>query len=398
MRLHLERPLEGLVRPSRLDDAVLVDQEEEARGLVRDRAEELALALAGRCLLVAGGDVDAAGDDSARPAVLVVKRSRAPEDDARLAAAVDERVLVLDGRVLGRGCPEAGDHVVALRVVDEDVPEVAAADRLLVVLSRGLDGGRVLVHDPALRVEMHEQARRGVDEGDEEAELGSQLGLQPDVLERQPDRGRDEIDRVRLVGERRVVHERRDPSPVALDRRHRPVVRGDRLRDIPALGVDPALAVAEPVDDLQRGVVQGIGDGVAERDARVQREQHATRRGAVEAGAQHAGEEREGDRRERDQEEHPHDRVRPRRNLIGDDGRDQENQSQRARDVHGPERPSLRARRPPPPLGEDDDDPHEDDAHHDRPGEDDACRVRRSCRRSRSGSTGTGHIPSPASR
>ena len=97
--------------------------------------------------------------------------------------------------------------------------------------------------------------------------------------------------------------------------------------DVPALGVDPALAVAEPVDDLERGVVQRLGDGVAERDARVEREQHATRRGTVEAGAQHAGEERERDGGERDQEEHPDDRVRPRRNLVGDDGRDQENQS-----------------------------------------------------------------------
>ena len=110
VRLYLERPLERLVGASRLDDAVLVDEQEQARGLVRDRVEELALALAGRRLLVTFGDVDAAGDDASRAAVLVVERGGAPEDDASLAAPVDERVLVLDSRVLGRGCPEARDH------------------------------------------------------------------------------------------------------------------------------------------------------------------------------------------------------------------------------------------------------------------------------------------------
>ncbi len=73
----------ALFEPRGSIDAVLVDQEEEARCLVRDRAEELALALAGGCLLVARGDVDAAGDDPARPPELVVERGGAPEDDPR---------------------------------------------------------------------------------------------------------------------------------------------------------------------------------------------------------------------------------------------------------------------------------------------------------------------------
>ena len=147
VRLHLELALERLVGASGLDHPVLVDQQEEARRLVRDRVQELALALAGRSLLVARRDVDAARDDPPGPAVLVRKRGRAPEHDAALAAAVDESVLVLDGRVDRSGCLEARDHVRSLPLVDEDVPELAAADRLLAVLAGCLDRGDVLVHD-----------------------------------------------------------------------------------------------------------------------------------------------------------------------------------------------------------------------------------------------------------
>ena len=293
VRLHLELALERLVGAAGLDHPVLVDQQEEARRLVRDRVQELALALAGRSLLVARRDVDAARDDPPGPAVLVRKRGGAPEDDAVLAAAVDEGVLVLDGRVDGRGCLEARDHVRALRLVDEDVPELAAADRLLVVLARRLDRGDVLVHDRPLRVEMDEEARRGVDERDEEAELGAQLGLEPHVLEREPDRRRDEVDRVRLLGERRIVDERGHPPAAALDRRHGPLGRRRRLLDVPAVRVDPAFAVAEAVDDLERRVVQRVRDRVAERDAGIEREQDPRGAGAVEAAAEHAGEERQ---------------------------------------------------------------------------------------------------------
>ena len=211
----------------------------------------------------------------------------------------------------GRGRLEARDHVRPLRLVDEDVPELAAADRLLVVLARRLDRGDVLVHDRPLQVEMDEEARRGVDERDEEAELGAQLGLEAHVLEREPDRRRDEIDRVRLLGERRIVDERGHPPAAALDRRHGPLGRRRRLLDVPAVRVDPALAVAEAVDDLERRVVQCVRDRVAERDAGIEREEDPRGAGAVEAAAEHAGEERQRHERERDQEEHPDDRVRP---------------------------------------------------------------------------------------
>ena len=102
-----------------------------------------------------------------------------------------------------------------------------------------------------------------------------------------------------------------DPAAVALDRRHGPIVRGDRLGDVAAVRVDPAFAVAEPVDDLERRVVQRVGHGVAERDAGVEREQHPGGGGPVEARAQDAGEERQRHGGERDEKQHPHDRVRP---------------------------------------------------------------------------------------
>ena len=83
---------------------------------------------------------------------------------------------------------------------------------------------------------------------------------------------------------------RRPPRSIVVTARSR---RRRRLLDVPAVRVDPALAVAEAVDDLERRVVQRVGDRVAERDAGIEREQDPRGAGAVEAAAQHAGEERE---------------------------------------------------------------------------------------------------------
>ena len=101
-------------------------------------------------------------------------------------------------------------------------------------------------------------------------ELRAELGLEAHVLEREPDRRRDELDRVGLVGERRVVDERRHAPAVPVDERH--LARGCRLGlgDVAAVGVDPRIAVSEPVDDLERRIVQRVGDRVAERDACVE--------------------------------------------------------------------------------------------------------------------------------
>ena len=331
----LERPLERLVRGERGEDALLVDQAEQARRLVRDRVQERPLPLARLCLLVAGRDVDPARDDRSRPAVLVGDGRGVPVDDAALSPRVDERVLVLGLRVVGGGGREEGDDLVALERVDEDVPELAAADLLLVVLARHLDRGEVLVQDRAVEIEVEEEARRRVDEGDEEVELRAEVGLQARVLERQPGGRGDEVDRVGLLGEGRIVDEGGDASAVALDRRHGAVGRRVRLVDLASLLVHPALAVAEPVDDLERRVVERLGDRVAERHAGVEREEEPGRRGAVEAAAQHAGQERDRDEREREQEEDPEDREGDMRELVGDDRGEEEDERDAAGAVDG---------------------------------------------------------------
>ena len=211
----------------------------------------------------------------------------------------------------GAAASKRADHVCALRLVDEDVPELAAADRLLVVLAGCLDRGGVLVDDPPVGVEVDEQARCGVDERDEEAELRAELGLEPHVLERQPDRRRDEIDRVGLLGERRIVDERGHPPSAALDRRHGALRRRCRLVDVPAVA-------RRPSPRGRRGGRRSRATGRAARRRRASRSgtpassERSIRaaRGAVEAAAEHAGEERQRHERERDQEEHPDDRVR----------------------------------------------------------------------------------------
>ena len=111
--------------------------------------------------LLALGDVDAAGDDArdVRPcssgsgAVRQTITRRSPR-------RVGERVLVLRrGVKSGAAARKRCDHRLALLRVDEDVPEVPAADLLLVVDPARLDGGGVLVHDPALRVDARREAR-----------------------------------------------------------------------------------------------------------------------------------------------------------------------------------------------------------------------------------------------
>ena len=119
---------------------------------------------------------------------------------------------------------------------------------------RHRDGDEALL-GPVVQVALDPPALhlRGLDDPDARgAELlqpGAQLGLQALVLEREPGRGARRGDQLGVVTERRVVHERGDPAPVALDLRHRPVLRE---RDRAALGVD--VAVAERIDDGERRV------------------------------------------------------------------------------------------------------------------------------------------------
>ena len=182
----------------------------------------------------------------------------------------------------------------------------------------------------------------------------AELGLEAGVLERQP-RGRgDEVDRVGLLRQGRVVHEGGDAAAVPLDRRHRALRRRLRLSDLAALLVHPALAVAEAVDDLERRVVERLCDRVPERHAGVEREEEARCRGTVEAASQHAGEERDRYEREAEQEEDPEDRVGDTRGLggVGDDRGEEEYDREAAGRIDGAQRPPARDGCPPPALDE----------------------------------------------
>ena len=122
-------------------------------------------------------DVEAAADDPDDAAGIVEHGRAAPRDHAALALAIGEGVLVLSGRVPRRGGVEAGRHRVALALVDEDVPEIAAA-YLLFVLVAGCDDGRgIEIADPALGIDREEQARRGVHDRRQEVVLRTQVSL-----------------------------------------------------------------------------------------------------------------------------------------------------------------------------------------------------------------------------
>ena len=135
----------------------------------------------------------------------------------RSPAGVRELVLVVRGREIRRRLVEARLHRLALGLVDEDVPEVLIPEIVLVREAARLERGPVLVQDPAVRPHDDEQARGRVRDRLEEEELRAEVGLEPDVLEREARPGRDELDEVRLRVERRIVHEGSDLPSAALD-------------------------------------------------------------------------------------------------------------------------------------------------------------------------------------
>ena len=130
----------------------------------------------------------------------------------------------------------------------------------------------------------------------------AQVGLQALVLERDPGRRGDRADQLRLVAERRVVQQRGDLRPAALDERRRAAVELHR----PAVAVDVGLVLGHPVGELQRRVAQRLGQRVAQRAGRgrlAQLDQQVADRRPGQAGAQQAGEEDHRDGGEHDQRE-----------------------------------------------------------------------------------------------
>ena len=84
------------------------------------------------------------------------------------------------------------------------------------------------------------------------------LGVQVLVLDRDRGRGADRLDELRVVVERRVVDERGDLAPVALDRHDRPVAAGRRQRDRLAGGVGVGRAVRQRVGDLELRIAERL--------------------------------------------------------------------------------------------------------------------------------------------
>ncbi len=157
-----------------------------------------------------------------------------------------------------------------------------------------------------------------------------------------------------------------DRASVPLDRRGRTQRCRDGLVDGVAVGVDPPVPAVDPVDDLERRVVQGVGERVAQRHARIQGEQHAGCGCLVEATAEHSGQERERHGGEGDEEEHPHDGVGPVVEPVDRDRREEQRERDPARDEDRPQGAAAGDRGAVPPLNEDGGDGDQDDDHDDR--------------------------------
>ena len=202
---------------------------------------------------------------------------------------------------MGGILPEAIAHLVALRGRDEDVPEVLVADVLdVLVAARPLAGG-VVVGDPPIRVEGHQQRRCRVDDRLEEDVLRPHLGLQPFVLEPERRRCRDRVDELGFVRERGIVDERADelPVPAHVVPQTDAVVTGKRG----AVGQYQLLALGQPVDEVERRVAEGVGERIPQRNTAAELDEQVGDAAAREAAAEDAGEERHRHERERDEEE-----------------------------------------------------------------------------------------------
>ena len=305
------------------DRAVTIEQHGDAGDRLEGGRRRVALALELELALSALRDVEAARDDAHDPAGRVLHRRRPPVDRADLAARVRERVLVLARRVVGGEGMEARDHAVALARLDEEVPEVLTTRELLVGQAGRLERGDVDAANAAVGPDVHEQARRSVRHRADEPDLGSQLRLQPVVLERESRCGGDRLEMLGLGVEPSVVDDRGDADAVALDELHGAALVRRRLLDALALKVDPAGAPeaatpVEPVHDVELGIAERACERAPERLSCVQRHDELRHRRACEPRAQDA--EQEGHRHggERDEEERLDGIGGGRRDLVAD--------------------------------------------------------------------------------
>ncbi len=178
-----------------------------------------------------------------------------------LTSGVRERVLVLAGRELWCQSVEPLFDGRPFRAVDEDVPVQAADDVVLVLVTGDSERGSVDVLDAPVGADDGEQARHGVRHGVEEIDLRAQLGLKTVAAQHQACGGGHGIEKLRLVVERGVVGDRRDPVAVLLDDLHGSTRARLGLRHSVTLRVDPtaarrSLTLVEPVQDGKLVVAQ----------------------------------------------------------------------------------------------------------------------------------------------
>ncbi len=117
--------------------------------------------------------------------------------------------------------------------------------------------------------------------------------------------------------------------------------------------------------------MEGLRERVAQRHARVQGEQHVRCGRTVQAAAEHSGEKRERHGGEREEEEHPDGRVGAAVDAVGQDGGEEQRQSDPAGDEHRPQRAPLRDGGAAPAVGQDREDGQEHAHDHDGRNQDD---------------------------
>ena len=154
-------------------------------------------------------------------------------------------------------------------------------------------------------------------------EMRAELGVEALVLEREAGRGRHGPQELRRVAERRIVHDRRDATAVALDPRRHLVASLPRQLERPPSQIDEAAGLGDPVRETQRRIAESVAKSVAERSRRPRRLELAQELGDArprQPAPDDAGEDGEGDGAERD-EGHPADRATARSGGAVDDSR-----------------------------------------------------------------------------
>ena len=194
----------------------------------------------------------------------------------------------------------------------------------------------------------------------ERAEAGAEVGLELLVLERQAGRAADGLEELRVVGERRVMDERRHPLSRPFDDRDGPVGAFGWI-ERPPVRVDVDVQVAEPVCELEAGIAdrlsQRLSDPAGLVAARELVDQLCDRTGAGQVRAQDADQEPERDARKGQRRDDECDRA----DGVSGGDLDQERHGDRrdadaARREDRREHPPCRGRCRPPALDHDRDD------------------------------------------